>query len=354
MKKKGRSEGIRIIIFGLVAAVLPLTVQNGYYLGVLNVIGIYTLVAIGLCLLIGYAGQISFSHAAFYGIGAYTSAILTTKLQISPWLGLPAAGLVTGLAALIIGLPALKLKHHFLALATLSFGFIVHIFFVEWVGLTGGPSGILDIPAFSLGPLQFKGDTRVYYLIWLFAVIALWMARNLTDSRIGRAFLAIKGSEVASQAMGINTARLKLQVFVLSAVLAGIAGALYAHYVGFISPAPFSIMTSVMFVVMAVVGGPESIWGVVVGSAVVTALAEALRAFVPMIFPMAGGEYQVIVFGALLMGVLIFMPEGIVPSLNQKWRQRKAAQRRFAASPGSSLPPAREENIESEGKEAAL
>ncbi|MHB1405857.1 MAG: branched-chain amino acid ABC transporter permease [Desulfitobacteriaceae bacterium] len=309
-----------LILFALILALVPLFLSNKYILGVLNQIGIYTIVVVGLCLLIGYAGQISFGHAAFYGLGAYTSGILSLKLNISPWLGLPAAGILAGLVALVIGIPTLKLKHHFLALATLGFGIILGIFFIELTPVTGGPSGLL-LSSFQISGKPLKGEVAPFYLIWAFVMVSMWLSKNLVRSRNGLALRAIKGSEVAAQSMGINAAKLKLQVFVFSAVLTGISGALYGHYIGFISPNSFDPLTSVLFVVMAVVGGPESIWGAVIGTALMVSLTEILRAVIPLVLPNSGGQYEVIVYGALLIITLIFLPGGL-SSLPGRFKHR--------------------------------
>ncbi len=310
-------------LFALALALLPLLTTNGYYLGVINQIGIYSIVALGLSLLIGYAGQISFGHAAFYGIGAYTSGILSVKMGISPWLGLVAGGILAGLVALVIGIPTLRLKHHFLALATLGFAIIIKVFFIQWEGLTNGPSG-LSLPYFNLGGYSFTGEIAPYYLIWFFVVLSMGLAKNLVASRLGLGLRAIKGSEVAAKSMGIDASRSKLIVFVFSAVLAGIAGALYAHYISFISPGSFEIMLSVMFVVIAVAGGPESIWGAVIGSTLVTVLTEGLKVVVPLVVPSAGGKYEVVMYGLLMMIVLIFMPQGVTSIFKKIGRQKSS------------------------------
>lgn len=332
-------SSLYIVAFMVVMALLPTVVKSGYYLGVLIVIGLYTLVTVGLCLLMGYAGQISFGHGAFYGLGAYASGLLTAKLGLSPWIGIVAGGVVAGSVALLIGGPTLKLKHHFLALATLGFGIIVYIFMIELVDLTGGPSGLLGIPKLRLGSFVFNSDARFYYLVWFFAFLGLLVSSNLVHSRIGRALRAIKGSEVAAESMGIHAARHKLEVFTLSAVYAGVAGALYAHYVQFISPSPFSIMISIMFVVMTVVGGMESIWGSVFGAGLITILGQVLRSLVSAVIPRAGGQYEVILFGLILILVLIFMPEGLTVGLYRIYqgiKTSRAGRRRREAEVGDS------------------
>ena len=315
----------RIIILIGVAVALPLVVTSHYYLSILVLIGNYALATIGLNLVVGYTGQISFGHAAFYGLGAYTSAILTTQYSLSPWVALILGAVVSGLAALLIGIPTLKLKGHFLALGTLGFAEIVNVVLVEWGTLTKGPSGIPGIPYFKLGSIIFDNDVSYYYLTLFFIIVAFVLSYNLVHSRAGRALRAIKGSEVAAQSLGIDIARRKLQVFVLCAVFGGVAGSLYAHYVTYISPANFGVMTSVLFVVMAVTGGVESIWGALIGAALITGLSELLRGLVPKILPNAGGEIEIIAYGFILIVVLIFSPDGIFSSFSKlsRWVQRK-------------------------------
>lgn len=289
----------------------PLFIDNNYLLGVLVVIGLYTVVVQGLGILMGYAGQISFGHAAFFGLGSYTVGILTTRFHCPTVLALLAAIVLPGLIAVIIGRPTLKLRELYLALATLGFGILVHILFNEGKRLTGGPSGLSGIPRLSLGGLSIGSDIEFFYLVWAVVFLLLLGVHNLVNSRVGRALRAIHESEHAAETSGIDTAKLKLQAFVFSALLAGLAGGLYAFYVTFISPSPFSFHTSVQFVLMAVIGGLGTFWGPLLGVSLVVALGEFLRWAVPLIIPGAGGEYQIIFFGLILVVLMIFRPEGL-------------------------------------------
>jgi branched-chain amino acid transport system permease protein len=275
----------------------------------------------------GYAGQISLGHAAFYGLGAYTSGILTSTYNVSPWIAMLAGAVGTGAVAYIIGKPIFRLKEHYLALATLGLGLIVHVILMEEVELTGGPSGLTkSIPYLSIGKLVLNSDFKYYFLVWIVALLAIILANNVVHSRIGRALRSIHGSEFAAQSLGVDTGKHKLQVFALSAMYASIAGSLYAHYITFISPNPFGLMTSIQFVVMAVVGGLSSIWGPILGVSVITVLTEALKEVIPKIIPQAGGEYEIVVFGFILVMIMIFLPEGLtagVVNLYERWRYRK-------------------------------
>ncbi|HOV79954.1 MAG TPA: branched-chain amino acid ABC transporter permease [Bacillota bacterium] len=292
-------------------AAVPLLTGSGYLLGILIVTGIYTIVVTGLGILMGYAGQISLGHAAFFGLGGYAVAILTTSFRWPAPAALVAALVLPGIVAAVIGRPTLKLKELFLAMATLAFGILVHIFFNEGGKITGGPSGLSGVPYFKLGGLVFDRDTEFYYLV-LAAVLLVFLAvKNLIDSRTGRALKAVRESEHAAEASGIDTAGLKLRAFVFSAVLAGLAGGLYAFYVTFVNPSPFSFHTSVQFVLMAVIGGLGTLWGPLLGTGVVVFLGEFLRWAVPLVIPDAGGEYQIIFFGMILVVLMVFRPEGL-------------------------------------------
>jgi branched-chain amino acid transport system permease protein len=290
---------------GLAAIFLaPSFVSNNFYVRIMIVAGIYIIVVTGLSLLMGYAGQVSLGHAAFYGLGAYTSGILTTKYQMSVWPAMLVAALLTALVAYAIGVPTLRLKGHYLAVATLGFGEIMNILFGELKGLTGGMDGLRGIPSPSLGGLVLDTYRSYYYLVWIAVVVFLVFALNLAGSRVGRALRAVHGSQVAAEAMGVNTSRYKIQVFILSAVYASAAGSLYAHLNGFVSPENFSVTVSVLLMVMAVVGGMTRVWGAVVGAAGLTLFAEYTRGF---------EDYSSLVYGLALVLIVIFMPQGIVP-----------------------------------------
>ncbi len=295
---------------GLLAIILiPECVANNYQLGVLIFIGIYTLLAVGLNLLMGYAGQVSLGHAAFFGIGAYTSGILTTQTHISPWLAILIGIIITSGVALLVGIPCLRLKGHYLAMATLGFGWIVYIVINNWKSVTQGSSGITNIPNLSIGPFQFSSDISRYYLVWGIVIIVLLLSANLVQSRVGRALRALHRSEDAAASLGVNIAWYKISVFVLSAAYASLAGSLYAHTVNYISPAPFGFIGSVEIVVMVVVGGMASIWGALIGASSITLLVEWLRALGQQNPKFQ--EFEIIAHGAILIIVMIFMPMGL-------------------------------------------
>ena len=305
-------------IMAALLVALPLAVSNNYVLSILVFIGIHTILALGLNMLMGYAGQISLGHAAFYGVGAYTTAILTTTLKWSPWLGMIGAVLVTGLVAYLIGTPTLKLRGHYLAMATLGFGVIVKIVFAQWTSLTGGTSGITGLPPLSIRGVELVDDRQYYYLVWFFVILLIWLSYNIVESRVGRALRAVHTSEIAATSVGVDTAKYKIQVFVLSGMYCGLAGALYAHYVRFVNPDPFGFMFSIELVVMVVIGGMASIWGAIAGAGTITLLSQVLRPF---------EDYEVLAFGLILVLVMIYMPAGLTRTsveLVGRWRSARA------------------------------
>jgi branched-chain amino acid transport system permease protein len=315
----GKKNYLRLLSFGIVVACLPLFIRGDYYLSVLVFMGINAMVVIGLSLLMGYAGQISLGHAAFYGIGAYCTGVLTTKFGFSIFSAFLGGIILSIAVAIIVGIPALRLKGHYLAVATLGIGEIVFILFNELMELTGGPSGLSNIPAVRIFGFSFTTSFRFFYLVWGITLLMLWFSLNLIYSRVGRALRSMHGSEVAASAMGVNLSFLKIQVFVLSAVYASIAGSLYAHFVTFIAPNNFGLMVSIMFLMMGVIGGIQNIWGALFGAALLSFLPEYLRVF---------DQYDILVYGAILLGILLFMPEGFLegtPILLRKiFRKRKA------------------------------
>lgn len=297
-----KRDYLLFFLFTLLVLAAPALFKGGYLLNVLVFMGINTMLAVALNLLLGFAGQISLGHAAFFGLGAYFSGIFTTTGGLNPWLTILAAALAVGVLAFVLGFPILKLKGHYLAMATLGFGIIVYIVFNETIGYTGGPSGLSGIPNLSVGGTVFDSDLKNYYLIWTFALVTMLLCINLSHSRIGRALRAIHDSEVASRVMGVNARLLKVQVFTLSAIISAVAGSLYAHTMTFISPASFGFNFSVELVTMVIIGGLGSIFGSFLGAALLTILPELLRVM---------QDYDIVVYGLLLIIMTMFMPRGL-------------------------------------------
>ena len=295
-----------IICFSIMAVMIiaiPLFLENKYHFIVLNVIGLNTIVVVGLNLLIGFTGQISLGHAAFYGLGSYFSGILTVNYGFPLWPAMLVGMLATGIVAYLIGYPSLKLRGHYLVMATLGFGIIINILMGELEQFTGGHDGLMGIPPLAIGGLIFDNDMNNFYLIWSFVLFSMLAARNLLNSRVGRALRAIHGSEIAANSLGVNTADYKVKIFVLSAMFASVSGSLYAHYITFISPSSYDFYYSIQVVTMVIVGGMGSLWGSLFGAGVLTLISEALH---------VAKQYHIIAYGTFLCIVLIFLPEGIL------------------------------------------
>ena len=297
-----------LLILALVLAALPLLLPNAYYFDVAIRIALNAVVVIGLNLLMGYTGQISLGHAGFFGLGAYASAVLTTHYNWPPVAALAAGAAATGLLAFVLARPVLKLKGHTLAMATLGLGIIISIAINNEGQWTGGPDGI-SVPGFAVFGFEITGEKAWYAVAASLLLLVTWFALNLIDSPVGRALQAIHGSEVASRVVGIDTTRFKVRVFVLSAVVASIAGSISAHYIGFITPNMAGFFHSIELVTMVVVGGMASVFGSILGAALLTLLPQLLSAF---------EGWEVVVFGAILMLTMIFLPRGLVPSLARR------------------------------------
>ncbi len=305
-------------LYGLIAlvvvlALLPLALPNPFYYDVAIRIAINACVAIGLNLLIGYTGQISLGHAGFFGIGAYASAILTTHFAWPPALAMVAGATATGLLAFVVARPILKLRGHYLAMATLGLGIILSIVLVNEATYTGGPDG-MSVGNFSVAGWEIAGERTWYAVVACLLVIVTWFALNLIGAPAGRALQAIHGSEVAARVVGVNTTAFKVRVFVLSAVLASLMGSLSAHYVGFVTPGIGGFFHSIELVTMVVIGGMASVFGSILGAALLTMLPQVLSAF---------EGWETVIFGLILMLTMIFLPKGVVPTLRLKLTQEQ-------------------------------
>lgn len=295
-----------------VLAFVPFLVGNDYFLVLFNIMALNATVVLGLNLLIGCAGQISLGHAAFFGLGAYASAVVTTQWGWPLWAGLAAALALTALFGTCLAIPTLRLEGHYLVMATLGFNVIVSICLNQMETLTGGPSGLAGIPPLHLGPVVVDTDRHFFGFIWLSFLVLFAVILNLEDSRIGRALKTIHDRELTARTLGVPTHRYKVQVFTVSAVLAGYAGFGYAHYMTFISPSTFDIFYSVQVITMVVVGGPGSLWGGLAGTVLLTSLKELLH---------AAEDFQVLVYGLLLTLCLMFFPQGLVPAIVASFRK---------------------------------
>jgi branched-chain amino acid transport system permease protein len=297
---------------GLVIAVLlvlPFILPNSYYMDLAIRMAINAIIVIGLNLLIGFAGQISLGHAGFLGIGAYASAVLPTHFGFHPLLAMAAGAAATAVIASVVAKPIFKLKGNYLAMATLGLGIIINIALRNEAQWTGGPDG-MAVPAFALFGIELSSDKQWYWVVAALLAVSVWASLNIIDSPFGRALRALHGSEVASQVVGVNIARYKVSIFVLSAVFASIMGSITAHYIGFVTPNFADFFHSIELVTMVVVGGMASVFGSIVGAVLLTALPQALATF---------EGWETVVFGSVLMLCMIFLPKGLVPTLAAKF-----------------------------------
>lgn len=303
---------VRLALLVLAVMLLPLALPNRYAYDLAILVALNATVCIGLNLLIGYAGQISLGHAGFLGLGAYAAALLAARWGWPPLVAIVAAAAGVGVLAFAIGRPILRLRGHYLAMATLGLGIIVSIVIATEDRLTGGPDG-MPVPPLSAFGIAVTGERAWYALAAAVLVGAVWLAQNFIESPSGRALRALHASEVAAEVAGVETARHKLRVFVISAVYAAVAGALAAYYAGFVTPASASFLRSIELVTMVVFGGMASVFGAIVGAATLTILPHVLTVF---------QDYEMVVLGGVLMITMIFMPRGVVPTIHGWWRRR--------------------------------
>lgn len=301
------------IVAVIVVAALPLMITDRYLLKVLTFTGINALVVVGLALLFGHAGQVSLGHAAFVGIGAYVCAFTTVELGWPFLVALALAGAVAGLGGLLLALPSLRLKGHYLAMATLGFGELMTVTFKEAEPVTGGVDGFGGIPFPALGPIEVDTAASLYWLVWGLVGVALIVTYNLTSTRPGRAMRALHGSELGAQACGVDVVGVKVRSFVMSALLAGLGGALYASVVGFVSPTSFSLAVSVTLLAMTVIGGTGSLAGPLVAAVLLTLLQYpgAVVTGLPDSTADAIKSYQEDIYGLAIILVVIFAPSGL-------------------------------------------
>jgi branched-chain amino acid transport system permease protein len=325
--------------------------------GLLNIdtlirVGLFTIVLVGLNLLMGYAGQVSLGQAAFYGMGAFFSGILTTRGQVLgippviyqswwwPWLVMLMGMLFVGAVAYLIGVPVLQLRGHYLAMATLGIGVVVYVLLREDLGLTqlhltGGFDGVAAIPRLRIGDFVIWPVERYYVLVWFFTLLVIVLGLNIVNSRFGRAMRAIHRSEMAAESVGIAVPQYKARIFALSAMLAALAGSLYAHFQSAVIPATFGFGESLNLVVMSSVGGLASIWGAPFGTFAILLLQEILRTQLHVVFPQAQGEIEAVAFGVLLIVIMIFMPDGLTTGsikALRRWRATRALKRKIEQS----------------------
>jgi branched-chain amino acid transport system permease protein len=289
-------------IIGALVLLFPVLGPSSYIMYVLNIVAIYAIASMALNLLTGVGGQVSIGHAAFLGIGAYASAILDLRLNVPFWISILLAGLITGLIGFIVGLPAVRLSGHYLAIATLGFGVAIPQIALKWESLTGGYMGLSPRDP-VLGPIIFNTEYHYYYLIVGVLALTFWTMKNILKSRFGRAFFSIRESEIAAQAMGVHLPTYKAFLFSISGFYTGVAGSLYAHSVGFISPYDFSIEISFLILAMVVVGGLASLGGSIAGAAILFLIAQWTNQLHGL---------SAVITGGVLVAVILFFPNGSV------------------------------------------
>ena len=316
-------------IAGLLLLTIPHLLPGKYLLQLVNLGLISLIVVVGLNYITGYCGQINFGQAAFWGIGAYVTA-LSTMNGVSFWLALPLAAIATGLCSLLLGIPTLKLRAYYLAMATIGFGEIVQLVLIHWEPVTGGTSGLRGVPGVSIGGHLISGNLEQYYFLLAWCALALGLALRVRASKLGRAMIALRDSEIAAEVAGVDTVRIKMLAFAMSSMYAGVAGGLYVSYVNYVSPDLFSNAQAVLFFTMLVVGGTGSAVGAVLGTALLTALPEALRFL---------KEWYLVLYGVGVILIIIFIPEGLA-SLGARWRKRtEPDSKRAANAPNSNALP---------------
>lgn len=309
MSARGSVVAGGALLVALVA--VPLVVHDAYVMRVINVIGINCLLALGLNLVIGVAGQLDAGQAGFFAVGAYVAGILGVRFGVPFWVNVVLAAAAAGVLAVAIG-PIMRLRGVFLAVATLAFGEIVRIVIANWVPVTNGPNGIPGIAFPSLGGFVFDNDRRYYYLV-LFWVLACYVViARMADSRIGRAMKAVRDNQDAAEAMGVHAIRYKITAFGVAGAFAGVAGALLAHLQTYISPENFTFLTSIDIIFMVVLGGLGSVPGSIVGAMVVTVGPEFLRFL---------KDYRLIVYSLIILAVLVWVPGGLYGGLT--WLRRR-------------------------------
>ncbi|MBJ7536218.1 branched-chain amino acid ABC transporter ATP-binding protein/permease [Marinomonas transparens] len=320
-----------LIAIGLVFLTLAPLVLPTYQVTLLNYIGLYALVVLGLILLTGVGGMTSFGQAAFVGLGAYTTAYLTTTEQLpawlswtagSPWLALLVGITLTAAVALFLGALTLRLSGHYLPLGTIAWGISLYYLFGTMSSM-GGHTGISGLPSLSFFGLLLDKGEKIFYLIWVILLLAIWITSNLLNSREGRAIRALKGGQLMAESMGVNTFRSKMVIFLISALFAAISGWLYAHTQRFVNPTPFGLHMGIDYLFMALIGGVGSVWGALVGAGVLTMLKQWLQDWLPLIMG-SNGQYETIVFGLLIVFMMQRSPGGLWPLLVKlvpmRWR----------------------------------
>ena len=328
---------LALLVLAFGAAIAFTAVANSYYVFIMATLALTAVAGIGLNVLLGLAGQVSFGHVGFYALGAYAVAVLTVAAQWSFWLALPVAALLAGVTGALLALPALRVRGPYLAMVTIAFGFVIENLAVEWKSVTGGQNGIMGVPQPALGAFAF-GERGVAIASIVLAGLAAYAFRLLSTSKLGAAMRAVKDSEVAAESIGLDPVRIKALAFAISAVYAGVAGAFFASLSGFVTPSTFSFSQSILFVLVVIIGGAGALAGPLVGATIVVLVPEALAAL---------AEYRLLFFGALLLGVLWLAPDGVTGLAERLVVRRRKP--RYAGARDMTLPAAQHLTLEASG-----
>ncbi len=316
-----------VLAITVIAVIIPLVVTNKYYMNILIMSGIWSIVALSLNLILGYTGQVNLAHGAFFGIGAYASALLMLKLKVGFWLALPLAAAIAGFSGFLIGLPALRTRGSYFAIGTLCFNIIVTLIVDRWEGLTEGARGLMGIPGPGPIPLPwggeiaFKSMAAQYYLVLFFLLLTIFVLRRIIQSHVGRTFRAIRGNEELAEAVGIHAMRTKILSFTISCFFAGVGGALYASYIGFLSPELTDYHVSFDALIYVMIGGVGTIAGPIIGTLLIVTIPETLH---------IAAEFRLLLYGLILIVMIIYLPRGImgwIKDLKGKRKQEVAWQK---------------------------
>jgi branched-chain amino acid transport system permease protein len=315
------------LVFAVIVMTIPAYLGDMYYLSVLSFAATRFMMALGISLLLGQAGQISLGQSAFVGIGAYGSAILSTKLGFDPWVAMLVAAVLAAAIAGLVGMPTLKLKGYYLAMATLGINEIIYILLVQLKPLTNGTDGMTGIPALHIGGLDLSGPRAYHLVAWGVALLMFRVALNLTNSRVGRSLRALHRSEPAAESLGIDSSYRKVQIFMIAAVFASIAGSFDAYHVQYISPDSYTITFSIILVTGVIIGGLRSLWGAVWGTIVIVIMPELLKR--------VNDDFTNLVFGVLLIAIMVLSGRGRLDI----WRRAKGLSTRGSRQPAGGAGP---------------
>lgn len=335
MKQSNRTQlYVTWLVAPAVIIFIPIIVRSEYFTSVMILVALYGVLSIGMGILIGYGGMLSLAHPTWFGLGAYIPGILAAREILPSWLGIIAGAICVGLISFAIGAPVLRLRGYHLACATFAILLIAQLAGGLLTDITGGHEGLLGIPPLSIAGFLLETDLQFYYLSWALCIVCYWFCSNLIHSRVGRAIRSFHDSEIASKSMGVNIAKYKLQIFVLTAVMGSLAGSIFCFYLRFAVPESFGFSLLVELLMMVVIGGVGSLRGPLLGSLVILWLSELIHTYLGKVFPVMTSDVDAIFFGMMIIIVLIFMPRGMIGWIDQLLHIGKESHERFTSIPG--------------------